>query len=239
MFDVSRMIPDKNNAQVTKDVDAPFACIFDLDGVLVRTDNLHIESWKAIADKLQVQLPENYSQLTRGLARRDSLNVILDHHDINLSDNVVDSLCNRKNQLFLELVEEQAESLLAEGVVDLLDSLKEMSVPCAIASSSNNARAIAEKLGIAGYFRIIIEARDVVQTKPHPESFIRAARELQYEESKCIIIEDSDPAIKAAGAHGFITLGIGKKTYLKSAIQHYDTISEIDTGILLSAIQNG
>lgn len=233
------MNTDNYKPQVNKHVASSFTCIFDLDGVLVNTNALHIESWQAVADKLKVVLPERYDDLTRGLARNASLKVLLDHHHIELSEAQMNELCHLKNDLFLDLVKEKSDALLAEGARSLLDALKQANVPCAIASSSNNARAIAENLKIAGYFSLIVEARDVYRTKPHVESFIRAARELQFSEHRCIVLEDSDPAIESANNQGFITIGIGKKSYLQSAQYHFNSLNDMDMNDILTIAQNG
>jgi beta-phosphoglucomutase-like phosphatase (HAD superfamily) len=80
----------------------------------------------------------------------------------------------------------------------------------AVASSSVNATAILEKIGVLNCFKTVVTAEDVSQGKPHPEIFLTAARRLGLSESVCVVFEDAESGVAAAKRGGFFCIGINR-----------------------------
>lgn len=106
----------------------------------------------------------------------------------------------------------RAELTAIEGVVDVLDALEAAEVPMCVASSSGHER-LRLVLGLTGtYDRFagrIHSASDVARGKPHPDLFLHAASEMGVEPVDCVVIEDSEPGVRAAVAAGMRVLGYG------------------------------
>ena len=71
--------------------------IFDLDGVLLSTDEMHYTAWKSIADELGVPFGRTENNLLRGVSRMASLEIILGLGNLTLPEDVKFSLTERKN----------------------------------------------------------------------------------------------------------------------------------------------
>ena len=78
--------------------------IFDLDGVLLSTDELHYQAWKKVADKLGIPFDRTINDRLRGVSREASLEIILEKYDGRLSAAEKEDLCNEKNEYYKELI---------------------------------------------------------------------------------------------------------------------------------------
>ncbi len=208
------------------------ACIFDLDGVLVRTNHLHFDSWQVVGRFLGHALDPAIEPSLRGLNRSDSLGVVLDHLQVDVT--IVDQpkLLEMKNTAYLESIRSATTSLILPGIEDFLHKIKHKGLSMAVASSSGNANYILEKTGLSTFFSFIIDANTVRKTKPSPELFLNAARELQVRESHCIVIEDSPEGVEAAISGGFPVIGIGDKALLCKADLVISSTTELEINLL-------
>ncbi len=191
--------------------------IFDLDGVLVDTAKYHFRSWQRIADSLDFTLDTEVEEQLKGISRMDSLNIVLKEGGLTRTDEEKFKLTEKKNNWYLESLRDLDDSVVLSGVPAFLENIKSLDVPMAVGSASRNATLILERLGMTHYFRSIVDGNMVMKTKPDPEVFINAARNLQIKESNCIIFEDSQKGIKAANTGGFRVIGIGSPEKLTEA----------------------
>jgi beta-phosphoglucomutase len=109
------------------------------------------------------------------------------------------------------------EDVLLPGAIETLRSAQKIGLKIALGSASKNARAILEKANVTSYFDAIVDGNDVINSKPDPEVFIKAANLLNLFPSECLVIEDSAKGIDAAIAGGFYALGIGQPEHLDHA----------------------
>ncbi len=193
------------------------ACIFDMDGVLVDTADYHFETWRRLAEKLGFVLGDNMREQLKGISRMASLAIVLEYGGIKVSENEQKKLADLKNKWYIESLDEVSHKVVLPGVINFLHSLREMGVECAVGSASRNAAITLKSLELDDLFVSIVDGNDVIHTKPNPEVFKNAARDLQYKESDCIVFEDSQKGVKAAKEGGFNCVGIGDKNSLKAA----------------------
>lgn len=186
------------------------AVIFDLDGVLTDTAVYHYQSWKAIATKFSYDLTEHDNEKLKGVSRADSLQLILQWASVILSQDQIPQLLQEKNDHYLLLINELGKKDILPGVLDFLALLESQHCAKAVGSSSKNAIAILDKLGLAPRFAAIIDGNGVQNTKPDPEVFLNAAHQLQVLPKNCLVIEDAPSGIKAAKAAGMKVIGVGK-----------------------------
>ena len=127
---------------VSNDRTAPFAVIFDLDGVIVSTDAYHRQAWQRLADELGLPFTEAQAQATRGVDRMASLAIVLGAAASRFTAEEQAALAARKNATYKELIRGISARDLLPGVIALLDELETARVPRAIGSASRNADAV-------------------------------------------------------------------------------------------------
>ena len=113
--------------------------IFDLDGVLVTTDEFHYRGWKELADELGLAFDRQVNHALRGVSRQQSLRNIYAHNARAVpADDVFNAQCDRKNALYVELVGAMTPADVLPGSIALLEALRGAGVRLAVASASRN-----------------------------------------------------------------------------------------------------
>uniref|UniRef100_UPI0040561E74 beta-phosphoglucomutase n=1 Tax=Acetatifactor sp. TaxID=1872090 RepID=UPI0040561E74 len=184
--------------------------IFDLDGVLVSTDEMHYQAWKRLADELGITgFTKEDNRRQRGVSRMASLEVVLEKSDKVYTEEEKLALADKKNQFYLELLENMDDSAVLEGVKEVLAELKNRNLLLAVGSASKNAPAILEKTGLMPYLDKVSCGLDTTKSKPDPEVFLVAAKKLALAPEECLVVEDSAAGIEAAKAGNMLSLAVG------------------------------
>jgi beta-phosphoglucomutase len=123
----------------------------------------------------------------------------------------------RKNQWYLELAQEMDSSFLLDGVADFFEKAISLNIPLALGSASKNANLVLEKVGLLNKFNAIVDANFVVNGKPHPETFLKAAELIQIAPENCVVFEDSASGVQAAVSGKMFAVGIGNQNDLPLA----------------------
>ena len=100
--------------------------IFDLDGVICFTDKYHYQAWKAVADKLGIYFDETINNRLRGVSRMDSLEIILERYDGQMTQAEKEALAEEKNNLYRQLLANMSPADLSAEVKETLDALRGM-----------------------------------------------------------------------------------------------------------------
>lgn len=190
------------------------AVIFDLDGVLVTTDELHFEAWKALADKLGINdftKADNVRQ--RGVSRMASLEVVLEKTDRAFSKEEKLALAEEKNEIYVRSLSVLSETDVLSGANEFIDYLKSKGIKTAVGSASKNTPLILEKTKLAGKFDAVSCGLDTTKSKPDPEVFLIAAKKLGVAPCDCVVVEDSDAGIEAAKTGGMYAIAVGAAEY--------------------------
>ncbi|MBW4564073.1 MAG: beta-phosphoglucomutase [Mojavia pulchra JT2-VF2] len=181
--------------------------IFDLDGVLTDTSELHYLGWKRVADEEGIPFDREANDAIRGLPRRETLLKILG--DRPATEEQIQEIMERKNNYFLKLIQNITTAHLLPGVANLLQELRSAGIKVALGSSSKNAQTVIQRLGIRDKFDAIADGYSVSQPKPAPDLFLFAAQQLRVSPSQCLVVEDATAGIEAATAAGMWTVGLG------------------------------
>lgn len=193
------------------------AVIFDLDGVIVSTDECHYKAWKQMADEEGIYFDKEINTRLRGVSRMESLEIILERATKTYSQVEKEEMATRKNQYYKELIQQLTPKDILPGVTDLLSELKERNIKVAIGSSSKNSPLILERICLDTYFDAIVDGNQISNSKPDPEVFLLAAQKLNISPENCLVVEDADAGVIAAIAAGMKVLGIGSAASNKSA----------------------
>ncbi|PWJ40845.1 beta-phosphoglucomutase [Sediminitomix flava] len=193
------------------------ACLFDLDGVIVDTAKYHFLAWKRLADELGINFTEDDNEKLKGVSRVRSLEIILELGGKTLSEEDFNSFMTKKNDWYLEYVDQMKEDEILPGVLDFLKALKAEGVKVALGSASKNAMRILNLLNITDYFDAIIDGTSVSAAKPDPEVFLKGAEATGTTPAECVVFEDAEAGVEAAINGGMRVVGIGEEEALGKA----------------------
>lgn len=185
------------------------AVIFDLDGVLTKSDRYHDSAWRKTCEKWGIPYPAGTGELIRGVSRPDSARLIAARGGAKLTEEELAAFAEEKNNYYVQLLKTMTASDLLPGVTRLLERMRELGIPAAVASSSKNAPLILEKTGLRDDFAVVIDGSQITRAKPDPEVFQKAADALGVPYENCLVVEDAASGVQAALALGCQVAAVG------------------------------
>jgi beta-phosphoglucomutase len=181
------------------------AAIWDVDGTLVDTAELHFRAWEAVCRELG--RPFTRADFAATFGRR---NPEIIHHLFGdrFDERQVAALGERKEEQYRESARGGVQPL--PGVVPLLEGLHRAGFRQAIGSSAPpaNLELILGLLGVAGYFDAIVSGEDTQRGKPDPQVFLLAAERLGVAPARCVVLEDAVAGVEAARAAGMKCIAV-------------------------------
>lgn len=184
--------------------------IFDLDGVICFTDKYHYQAWKAVADKLGIYFDETINNRLRGVSRMDSLEIILERYDGQMTQAEKEARRRRRTTFTGSCWRTCPRRICPPEVKETLDALRGMGLKLAIGSSSKNTKFILARLGLGDYFDAISDGTNITRSKPDPQVFLMAADFIDMKPADCLVVEDAKAGIQAAVSGGFDSAGLGE-----------------------------
>jgi len=173
--------------------------IFDLDGVIVSTDEYHYLGWQKVTDEEGVPFDRGVNEHCRGVSRMESLDIILAKATRAYSPEERLAIATRKNDYYRRMLEETLSAAdILPGVMPVLEALKARGVKIAVGSSSRNTPLILDRIGLAGFFDAVADGNDIQRSKPDPEVFLLAAARCQVPPAECLVVEDAVAGVEAA-----------------------------------------
>jgi len=185
------------------------AVIFDLDGVIVSTDEFHYLAWQRLADEEGIPFDRRTNHRLRGVSRMDSLEILLERSPRPYSQDEKVALAARKNDYYRAMLDGLSPADILPGAMEVLKGLRARGVKVAIASSSRNSPTILKRIGLAEFFDATADGNDITRSKPDPEVFLIAARRLGVDPASCLVVEDAAAGVEAAVAGGMKCLALG------------------------------
>lgn len=203
------------------------AALFDLDGVITPTAEVHMRAWaQMFGDFLTsrgIEEPytdEDYYTYVDGKPRYEGVRSFLESRGIDLptgdpsddpSEETVSGLGNRKNADFEHLLETEGVEPYP-GSVKLVKALIARGTKLAIVSSSRNAPAVLRSAGVIDDFPVIVDGKVAAERhlagKPAPDTFLDAAVQLDVPKERAVVFEDALSGV-AAGRAGHFGLVVG------------------------------
>ena len=212
------------------------ACLFDLDGVLTRTAELHAAAWKQMFDEyLSRRAAErgetlvpfdpvvDYDKYVDGRPRLDGTRQFLGARGVKLPEGNPDDppgtatvygLSNRKNDIVLALMRERGVAVYP-GSVRFLEAVRKDGLPTAVVSSSANTKQVLQAAGLDGKFDVVVDGlvaeREHLAGKPAPDTYLAAARGLGVEPPVGAVFEDAIAGVQAGRSGGFgLVVGVDR-----------------------------
>lgn len=203
------------------------AVIFDLDGVIVTTDNCHYLAWKKLADEEGIYFDRVTNERLRGVSRMESLEIILEKSIKTYTEEEKQEMATRKNSYYVEMIKKIDKSAILPGAVEFCEKLKKQGVKIAIGSSSKNSKIILEQIGLSDYYDQIADGNDIKNSKPDPEVFLVAAKKLGIEPKDCLVVEDAFAGVDAGLSAGMDVLAVGFAATYEKATYATDTLDDV------------
>lgn len=210
--------------------------LFDLDGVIVDTAVFHYQAWRRMANELGFDISHAFNETLKGVSRMDSLNLILAHGQVTLSEERKLELATQKNTWYLDLVSRMTPADILPGVAGFFRQVNEKQIKTALGSVSKNATLILERIGMTDDFDAIIDGNKITNGKPDPEVFLKGAAELGLQPAQCVVFEDAVAGIEAAKRGGMFAVGIGSPDVLTQADLVIPSLEHLTVVELLSAV---
>ncbi|MEU1269319.1 beta-phosphoglucomutase family hydrolase [Streptomyces sp. NPDC005799] len=204
------------------------ACLFDLDGVVTKTAVVHAAAWKETfdaflreregADFRPFDAGADYDEYVDGRPRADGVRTFLASRGIELPEGrpddppeaaTVNGVGNRKNLLVLEKIRTEGVEAY-DGTLRYIEAVRAQGLRTAIVSSSANTRDVLRSIKAEGLFEVridgVVAAERKLPGKPHPDTFLAAARDLGVEPSHAAVFEDALAGMDAgrSGHFGYV-----------------------------------
>lgn len=195
--------------------------LFDLDGVLTPTTDLHMQAWATMFNRYLGDLTDqapytqaDYFAYVDGKPRYEGVRTMLASRGIQVEEDEIIKLGDQKNMDFNQLLATQGIAPYP-GTMKLLNKLRAASMRMCVVSSSRNAMQVLASAGLTDYFVHVVDgnlARDQhLQGKPAADTYAYAAKLCGVTNAQAVVVEDAISGVQAgrAGQFGFV-LGVNR-----------------------------
>ena len=188
--------------------------IFDLDGVVVDTAKYHYLAWKCLAAEFGYNLTLNDNEQFKGVSRLACMERLSQMSGIKFTEEEKIRLADRKNGWYIDYIKGMEKDEVLPGIVEFISEIRKSGGRTALASASKNAALVLERLELREYFDKVVDGNNIQKSKPDPQVFLRAARELGIQPDKCLVFEDAQAGVDAAKSAGMLAVGISEPNKL-------------------------
>jgi HAD superfamily hydrolase (TIGR01509 family) len=214
----------------------PYGVIFDMDGVLIDSTEAHYEAWKRLGENIGVPYARPFFNRTYGMHNNQSIPMWLGRPVV--SDELF-RLGYEKEAIYRTIAKSKMKPMT--GVVDCLRRLVLDGAHLAVGSSGprENLDLALNRLGVVSLFRAIVSGDQVVEGKPDPAIFLKAAGDLHLSPAQCLVVEDAPPGIEAGHRAGMKVVAIPTSRQpkeLSKADRLIPSLSELTPDIARSMI---
>jgi HAD superfamily hydrolase (TIGR01509 family) len=179
--------------------------IFDFDGTIIVSEQVHMRAWSDLAHEVGLSLPDGFLEHSVGMSDYELIKILRAAWQNQLDEQAI---LSRKRHFYMKRVSDECHPV--PGVIDTILRLKDKQHPLAIATSSSRVEVdpVLESLGIFGCFSAIVTVDDVSRPKPDPEIYHRAAQLLTLAPAECLAFEDSKAGVHSARSAGCLLVTI-------------------------------
>jgi beta-phosphoglucomutase len=212
--------------------------IFDLDGVLIDTGQFHRQSWYDLAREEDFQMSDELFYSTFGMQNYQIIPLLV-RRDLTAED--IERMSEWKENRYRELI--SGKLTLQEGARGLIDELKSNGFLLAIGTSAPQANLafMLEHTGVDDCFDAYVTGEEVSNSKPAPDTFLKAAEKLLLTPGRCIVVEDAVQGVQAGKKAGMKVVAVcttrGRED-LEEADLIVDSLGELKADDFLKLLNN-
>lgn len=178
--------------------------IFDLDGVLVNTVDLHYRAWQQVFAEFGVAFSRDEMDEFRGIHQRQILAAVI----ADLDEAEISGCLARKANYYRQLLDEAGSTIIYPSSLELLYAAQAHGMKIGLASSSINAHYVLESVGLKPLFHAVADGNQVCRSKPAPDIFVWVAGALGLRPEEIVVVEDSAAGVAGAKRAGMFAVGI-------------------------------
>jgi HAD superfamily hydrolase (TIGR01509 family) len=186
------------------------AVVFDMDGLMVNTEDVFHRACTAALSERGLQLPVHVHRQMIGRRTPEAFQILVEHLGELVSSlpNPVDQLIAESHAVFDGMLPTHMQTM--PGLFELLAVVRARSLPRGLATSSSRPymERVLTQIDLISEFELTLTGDDVQQGKPHPEIYLKAAMRLGVEPSRMLVLEDSEAGTRAAAAAGAVVISI-------------------------------
>jgi beta-phosphoglucomutase len=182
--------------------------IFDMDGVIINSNPYLKIAWTNFLNRRNVEVEDDvFRDLIFGRTGEEALIVLLNDR---YSKNELVNFCNEIDSEYRDIIRKSKNVKPVNGLLEFIKSISDKGYKIALATSAppENVDLILNKFGILKYFNLIIDKTQITESKPNPEIYLKAVRQLGLNKVNCIVFEDSISGIQSAKNAGLLVVGI-------------------------------
>lgn len=178
--------------------------LFDMDGVVIDSEKLHLEAMALSLDKHDIAFDRSILQDYIGRSDESFFQFVFDNID---SSTEVEVLLEEKNHFFEELLKELQ---FVDGFKEFIKFADDNGLQAGLVTSSSKftVNKVNKLLNIAPYFEVIVAEEDTQKHKPNPDPYLLAALKLSADKDKTLVIEDSINGIISGKKAGCVVSGL-------------------------------
>ena len=206
------------------------AVLFDMDGVIFDTEREYLKEWNKIFEKYGYEMKKEIYVSVMGRGRKKVKEIFKENFG---NDLPIEKMYIEKDKMLKEAIENNKVPL-KQGALELLEFLKKNGYKTALATSAKKDRVKSQvtHAKINNLFDAIVCADDIVNSKPDPEIFLKAAEKVNIKPENCIVIEDSEAGIRAAFNAGMIAFHVkdlkeADESIIKYCDKNFENLIEI------------
>lgn len=176
------------------------AVLFDIDGLMIDSERVSRRSWREVMSQAGYTLDDDVYLRMIGRTEKDVRGIL---HEAYGADFPFDRMYSDREERFIAFMTYEGIPV-KPGLPEVLDWVQSHHIPYAVASSTycKLAEAKLVSAGIREYFDVMVTGDEVVNGKPAPDLFLKAAEKLGIQPGNCLVLEDSQAGIQAAHAAG-------------------------------------
>jgi len=197
--------------------------IFDLDGVLINSEPIHMrleaEMYKELGLKLSFEEQQSYV----GMSALDSWRLVVEKYNLDVSPH---DLLIRGRGKYLKVLRETDEVRIMEGAQELIVRLEKAGFHLLLASSATSPTIteVLKKFDLGKTFPLFIGGDMVINSKPNPEIFLKIAEMGHVNPTDCVVIEDAEHGVTAANKAGMKSIGFQNHHSGNQKLSHADLV---------------
>jgi beta-phosphoglucomutase-like phosphatase (HAD superfamily) len=197
------------------------AIIFDMDGVLMDSEPLHLRATRFALGARAQSYTERDNQSFFGATDAEMFRVLRILFDL---DAPTEELVSRKREHLVSLIRTEGRGL--PGVPEIPLRFREAGLPLGLVSASARPviDAILEAVGLIGAFETLVSGDEVARGKPAPDGYLMAARRLAIDPGRCFVVEDSRNGVLAAKAAGMTVAAVPGPTTIHEDFSPADLV---------------